>query len=263
VDKRIFQTAVSNSVPFDNQLTSIRSDNVQQVFEELRSQVVTDPEYTTTSTSGTLTLDSTSKTMQIITGTAIGYKIRLPDATTLFNGAKYEIVNKSTALVIIEDHLGNLRSEAIADSVASLILQNNSTSAGIWIETVVSGFATGIVSYNNNSDVPFSTTSASPVLITGFSVLPIAGKFAVWANLNATQTQNNATAFFEIYRGGILIGDTTRQFTTVTGSGSTQTVPLQTIVQVNGLQEIDVRIYRNSGTLTIDRRSLLLIRLGP
>jgi hypothetical protein len=253
---------VAKEVALKTQNLSARSKNMQDVIDELQKQKVFDPEYTTLSLNGTLDLDNTNNTLHILTGSATGFSIELPDATTLFNGAQYIIANQSTATVFIKDSTGTQLIELLADSVSTIYLQSNNTVAGIWIGTVVSGFATGIISYNITSSVPFTTNSSSDVLITGFSITPLAGKYAAWYSSDIEIQQNNRLARCTIYKANSAIADSTR---VVQGMSNNFVSAHQTLTttSVNGSQALDVRVRVSGGNLTTNERSLLLIRLGP
>lgn len=252
----------AKGTPFDISNTSIRSPNMQEVVQELRKQTVYDPEHTTTTLNGTYSLSEASSTLHFVTGTAIGYKVRLPSALTLFNGQTYTIVNESTATIIIEDNTGTFLIEVLAESIATVFLQNNSTAAGLWVGYVLSGFATGILSYNITSSVLFSTTSSTDDLITGFTVTPVAGRYAIWFNARMQSTNGSATNNWSIYKGGSIISDSLRgaRF----GAASTDFgCSTQTVTSVNGSQAVDVRVKRTGGTLNVYDRTITLIRLGP
>jgi hypothetical protein len=252
----------ARGTPFDPVSTSIRSTNLQEVAEELRKQTVYDPQYTVTTLNGNTPLDTTSSTLQFFTGSAINHDLTLPNATTLFNGQLYIVVNESSAAVHINDFTGTQLFEVLAESIATIFLQSNGTSAGVWTGYVVSGFATGILSYNVTSSVTFSTTSATDTLITGFTVTPVAGRYAVWSNARMQNSNGSATNFWTLYKGGSIISDSRRgaRF----GAASTDfPCPTQTVISVNGTQAIDMRVRRDGGTLTVYDRSLTLIRLGP
>lgn len=252
----------ARGTPFDIVGTSLRKDNLQETSEELRKQTVYDPEHTVTTVSGDLNLNTTSSTLQFLTGSAIGFDINLPDATTLFEGQSYILVNESVASVSIKDYSGTQVFELLAESIAIVFLQDNALSAGVWVGYVVSGFATGILSYNVTSSILFSTTSATDVIITGFTVTPVAGRYAVWFNARMQSNSASATNNWRIYKGGVGVVDSDRgaRF----GAASTDfPCSTQTVVSVNGSQAVDVRVRRTGGTLSVFDRTITLIRLGP
>jgi hypothetical protein len=252
----------SRGTPFDIVNTSLRKENAQEVFEELRKQTVYDPEHTVTTLNGDLNLTNASSTLHFLTGTATGFDINLPDATTLFEGQTYILVNESTAGISIKDNSGTQIFELLAESIAIVFLQDNATSAGFWVGYVVSGFATGILSYNVTSSTLFTTTSSTDVLITSFEVTPVAGRYAVWFNARMQSSSASATNNWRIYKDGTGITDSDRgaRF----GAASTDfPCSTQSVFSVNGSQSVDVRVRRTGGTLSVFDRTITLIRLGP
>jgi hypothetical protein len=252
----------ARGTPFDIVGNSLRKENLQEVAEELRKQTVYDPEHTVTSASGDLNLSTTSSTLHFLTGSALGFDINLPNATTLFEGQSYILVNESTSSVSIKDSAGTQIFELLAESIAIVFLQDNATSAGLWVGYVVSGFATGILSYNVTSSTLFTTTSATDVVITGFTVTPVAGRYAVWFNARMQSSSASATNNWRIYKDGVGVADSDRgaRF----GAASTDfPCSTQTVISVNGSQAVDVRVRRTGGTLSVFDRTVTLIRLGP
>jgi hypothetical protein len=256
-------TPVARTVPFDILNTSIRADNLQETIEELRRQTVFEPEYWTSTLNGEAILSSASSTLHIANGTATGYHFHLPDATTLFNGQNYLIANKSSASMTIVDFNDNFLFELLADSIATIYLRDNSTQNGLWVGYVVSGFATGILSYNLISDTPFTTNSTTFVVITGYSVTPVAGTYSIWYNASILYTTTPISHYWALFRGGVIIDDSEREQLT-SRSNQNMVDTTQTVAQFDGSQTLDVRVRRGtSGQITVNRRSLTLIRLGP
>jgi hypothetical protein len=253
---------VAAQIPFDILNTSLRKENLQEISEELRKQTVYDPEHTVTTLDGELNLDNTSSTLHFFTGTGLNFHINLPNATTLFEGQSYILVNESTASISIRDTADVEIFELLAESIAILFLQDNSTSAGVWVGYIVSGFATGILSYNITNSIDFSTTSSTDALITGFTVTPVAGRYAVWFNARMQSSQGAATNNWRVYKDGVGVSDSDRgaRF----GAANTDfPCSTQTVISINGSQAVDVRVRRTGGTLTVYDRTITLIRLGP
>lgn len=258
----ISSTPVAKEIPFDNTGSSVRNINLQDVVTELRKQTVYDPEHTVTVLNGELNLSTTSSTLHFLTGTALNFHINLPNATTLFEGQSYIFTNESSASISIRDTSDIEIFELLSDSIAVLFLQDNATSAGVWVGYVVSGFATGIISYNITSSLLFSTVSATDVVITGFSIIPVAGRYAVWFNARMQSSSASATNNWRVYKAGVGLTDSDRgaRF----GAASTDfPCSTQTVVSVNGVQAIDIRVRRTGGTLSVFDRTVTLIRLGP
>jgi hypothetical protein len=253
---------VAGEIPFDTINNSLRKGNLQEVAEELRKQTVHDPEHAITTLNGVLNLTNVSSTLQFITGSATGFDVNLPNATTLFEGQTYILVNESTSGISIKDNAGTQVFELLAESIAIIFLHDNAYSAGLWVGYVVSGFATGILSYNITSSTTFTTTSSTDAVITDFIVTPVAGRYAIWFNARMQSSSASATNNWRIYKGGVGIPDSDRgaRF----GSASTDfPCSTQTVLSVNGSQEIDVRVRRTGGTLSVFDRTTTLIRLGP
>lgn len=257
---KIKMSPVAQQIPFDILNKSFSKDNLQEAVEELRANTVFVPRYFTTILNTTELLDG--HTLNFVTGTATGYILRLPDATTLFNGQNYIIANNSTATVSVVN-FGNISEfELLADSIAVLYLRSNSTSTGIWEGFVVSGFATGILSYRLVSSTNFVTSSAADTLITGFSVTPVSGEYACWYSSDITITTNNRFAQCIFYRNGLAV-ETTRRTNQGTSSNFRANQQTLGVISVNGTQPIDVRVNISGGNLTVGQRTFLLIRLGP
>lgn len=252
---------VAKSIPFDTLNVAFTKNNVQEVFEELRKNTVFTPVYYTSVASTTQNLDDT--TLVFVTGTALNYKLRFPNATTLFNGQNYIIVNNSTAAIDVVDYGNNLKFNLLAGSVGVIYLRNNSTSNGIWEGFVVSGFATGILSYNVTSDTTFTTSATTDTLITGFSVTPVAGQYAIWIGADVLITTNNRLVDLVVYKDAISVENTRRTIQGVSSNFRALHTTLG-IVSVNGSNTISGRVRINSASsFDIRQRSLLLIRLGP
>jgi|WetSurMetagenome_2_1015567.scaffolds.fasta_scaffold199831_1 hypothetical protein len=129
-------------------------------------------------------------------------------------------------------------------------------------DRTVNIIASGIVNYKVTANVNFITTSVTKVLVTGYQVTPIAGTYAVFHTGNILSSQNNAQIKCSIYKGGSEILDSNR----VMQSSSSSWYGIQvtsTTAQFNGSETCDVRVSTSQGQITLDGRTLLLIRLGP
>lgn len=271
----IASTQVASSTPFDNTTNDgfIGSD-VQSALQEIRSYDIHDAQSTATTASGTLTLSSpiaggqsegaTSTTFQILTGTAAGFTVKMPSALTITVGSEYIIANTSTQTVAIQDNSGGTLFTLAQDSFGFLYLQAGGSAGGTWLyyQTQLNT-ASGITSYNVVSSTGFSTSSTTDVVITGFTVTPQAGTYAVWVNGTWTpQAGPGNVETVSIYKGGTVVTDSIRGISPIQ-SLNPALMCTQTITQVTGSQAIDVRINSSSGqNLTVNSRSLLLIRLG-
>jgi hypothetical protein len=258
----IYRSPVAREVFFDNTAQSLLASTAQDAIIENRQLVGWDPEFITTSASGTSTLINTSKTLQIVTGSASGHSVVLPNATTLYNGRKFEIVNKSSQPISIKDGSSTLLFNLNPDSVGGLTLQSNSSTAGLWISVIVSTIASGIQSYNIISSTTFTTTSTTDVLITGFQITPLSGTYAIWYSASCLVTKTPYTHWWSIYRAGTKIADSERSQDTA-HSNQTMSDMTQSIVSLNGSQTCDIRVrVQSTGSLSVYQRSLLFIRLG-
>lgn len=252
---------VARSVPFDVLNLAFTKNNVQEVFEEIRKNTVFTPVYYTTVASTTQNLDNT--TLVFVTGSATNYKLRFPNATNLFNGQNYIIVNSSTAAIDVVDFSNNLKFNLLAGAIGVIYLRSNATTGGIWDGFVVSGFATGILSYNVTSDTIFTTSATTDTLITGFSITPVAGQYAVWVGADTRITTNNRLVDMVVYKDSTPIENTRRTIQGVSSNFRALHTTLG-IVSVNGSNSISVRVRINSASsFEIRQRALLLIRLGP
>jgi hypothetical protein len=260
MSRRDSYNPVAQEIPVDILNKAFKKDNVQEVFEEIRANTVFVPRNFTTTLNTTENLDG--HTLNFVTGTATGYVLRLPNATSLFNGQNYIIANNSSSAISVTDFNGMPEFELLADSIGILYLRSNSTSSGIWEGFVVSGFATGIISYSITGSSPFTTSSSSDVLITGFSITPVAGQYSCWYSADITIGTNNRLADCVVYKVNSP-EETTRR--TVQGTSTNFRSAHQTlgIVSLNGSQAISVRANISGGNLTVGQRTFLLIRLGP
>lgn len=215
----------------------------------------------TSTLNGTETLTVNSVTLHRIIGSATGYSVQLPDATTLTQGRRFEISNESTETIELKDGAGAVLFEVIAGSFAVATLENGSGAGGTWIVTIIGDAATGIISYSVGSDTLFSTTSSTDVLITGMTVTPVSGRYAVWFSSDIEISQNNRIADVVLYRGGTAVERTRRE---VQGVSSNFKSALQTLAEifVNGSEAVDVRVNVTAGNLKVNQRRLILIRLG-
>lgn len=84
-------------------------------------------------TNGTLTLTKDSTFEQVAYGSATGFKYKLPDATTLTKGWKYEIFNRSAVPVSIIYSDSSTLYQIASQGYARATLEDNSSNTGIWI----------------------------------------------------------------------------------------------------------------------------------
>ena len=131
---------------------------------------------------------------------------------------------------------------------------------GVLIPNVV---PSPVVNYTLTSATPFSTTSVTDQLITGFTLTPQSGTYACWFSCDAAITANNNLGQCVFYKAGAATTDSRR---TAQGSSSNFQTQMSTmsIITFNGSQAIDVRVNISvaGNNFTINQRSMVLIRLG-
>ena len=251
----------ADAVEFDNVGKKFNSIYVQAALEEIRSETVYEIDELITSLNGTHQITVTNSYIHAVQGTATGYSVHLPDATLLFLGRRFEVINNSSETILLKDNAGTILRELISDETAIVTLETNASPAGEWIITTVSGSAKGILSYVVTSNTPFITSSAVEVLITGFAVTPVSGRYSIAYSGDITISSNNRSASCSVYTDGIQNTNTTR---TVQGVGSGFRAGQATLgeITVNGSQAVDIRVSITSSNLTVGQRSIILIRLG-
>ena len=220
-------------------------------------------ETTATTLNGTKTLTVGSARLQVLTGTATGYSVVLPSALTMIKGEKFEIVNQSSQNVTIKTNGGATLFTLSQTSIGFITLQDASTAAGVWIfwQVFVSSLASGILNYTIVSSTAFVTSSTTDVAITSYTTTPQAGTYSVWHNCSAITSGNNRTVTQTIYKAGVAISDSIRA-TTIPNSGENYIHTTMTVAAFNGAETCDVRVKISASTLTVNQRTLILIRLG-
>ena len=223
---------------------------------------------TATTLNGTLTLTVLSNFLQVLSGTATGFKVQLPNATALTTGWEFDIWNLSSQNITIDYNDTTAFTAMPPGSRILLVLNTNGTTNGTWIyQKTFTGSASGILNYNVSTSESFALASpqgTGDVLIGGttpMQVTPISGTYACWYDGSISITGNNTTVRTAFYRAGSIWTDSLR---TLGSSVSTFLTTHSTIaiIPCDGSQVIDVRCARNSNTLTITGRSMILIRLG-
>lgn len=161
----------------NNQITS--EGNVSML--NFRQQITTRATANTT-----LTLSITSTGNQQFTGTVAGQIVNLGNATGYNTGHEWCIINDSTVTVTIQNNAGSTLVVLQPSQRAHALLQDNSTSTGVWIlylSSTVAPVAGGLLiatfasTANNVSNTFLSTynigtSDAEPAII------PIAGTIA-------------------------------------------------------------------------------------
>ncbi len=220
---------------------------------------------TTTTVNGTLTLTNLSCFTQIISGESTGYKVVLPNATSLTNGWKFDIYNESmyTINVYLNDTT-TLFSAILPASFLALTLESSTTTNGSWLRwaTYTGGTASGILHYDVSSDTPYTLSAGTAdTLITGMTITPQQGEYSIWYEGSLEISGNNTVVRTTLYQNNTLINESVR---TVRSSVSTFFTIHSTsaIASFTGSQPLQVRVSRSANSLTVNSRSLIMIRLG-
>ena len=151
---------------------------------------------TTATAAGTTTLTNSSKQYQQFTGTTT-QTVVLPDATTLQNGRRFDIFNRSTGVVTVNFNGGALAATVPANSQRYFYLTSNSTSAGSWVVGAASSSATVSASDKLNllsgmAGIQASTDNIESRLLK-FNPEEVGGNF--WRSIKSTATSKSyATA---------------------------------------------------------------------
>jgi len=259
----ISSTQVASSTPFDNTTgKGYVGTDVQTALEELRDHTIYDQQTQATTLNGTLTLTISNTTLQFLTGSATGYTVVLPNATTLVLGQHYTIQNTSSQDVNIKDGGGNLLFVLGQSSVAELTLQLNPNAAGTWAgwQTLL-GFGSGVVTYNVVSSTNFATSASVDTLITGMSVTPVAGTYGIWFSSANVGSGSGQELDCTIYAGATPIADSFRAGASPSGA-HIFLLATQTIHTFDGLTACAIYVNANGSGMTVEQRSMLLIRFG-
>lgn len=240
--------------------TSYDADTVEIEQEKTGYGIDTVAAYTLAAT--TISLKIGDNDRLFFSGTVVGQIINLPIATGAPLGLEYSIFNNGNKSITVNNQDGTFLFTSLADSKTVFTLEDTSTANGSWfILQSFNNVANGILNYKITSSTPFATTSPSDVIITGFTVTPIAGTYACWYNADVLMAVSPQNHSWSIFKAAALVADSKR---TQISSRSNQPMTDSTMstVQVNGTQTIDIRVNSASGTLTINARTLILIRLG-
>jgi hypothetical protein len=118
-----------------------------------------------------------------------------------------------------------------------------------------------LASFNVRAVNNVSTTSPTPVLLSGMTITPAAGTYIVHANFSATLSNNSTDVTGNIFSGGTLVANTAYSLRRGGGQGDvTLTYVMSCEVTVNGSQAIEIHWQRSAGTATATGRSLTITR---
>jgi hypothetical protein len=258
---------VAQSVPMDNLPSFYSGTSVQEAFDELRKRSMLIPQSNTITLNGTLTLTSSSNALQFFSGTASGYSVVLPAANTIKIGELIILANSGNSTIQVKDGSGANLFTLSQNSIAYCYLRVDSTVAGTWLyyQVLASSTASGIVNYTLDDATPFvNSTTRFPnyVQITGFSITPQAGTYAVWYNATVFYTTTPKAHYWAFYKGGVREAGSVRSQDTA-HSNQTMVDSSIDVLSFDGATALDVRVScDNTGTLTVNSRTLILIRLG-
>lgn len=170
--------------------------------------------------SGTLSLTASSEMVVIFTGTTSGQIVKLPDATTIQEGHRYEIFNKSSNVITIQDGAGAGIFNLSSGSSVLFVLQVPGTIAGVWAR-------------NAYSSSPFSGTA---VITCGYSGNAVATRYLEFVSGNSSDNCPFVaiTAYTIV---GLSIGGTSASTCTVSlfknGNFTTPIASLSTVANNN------------------------------
>jgi hypothetical protein len=162
----IEKSPVAAGIPFDNTGLTWPEANLQEALAAVRSKSINDQTNITTSASGTTTLTSSSNSLQILTGSATGHSVVLPNATTLTNGHLYNIFNLSSQSVLIKNNGGTTLATLKANAQTFCLLYDNTSANGTWAlsYTLDNGNVFGTLIYYNEDTSETSTSSTTTFL---------------------------------------------------------------------------------------------------
>jgi len=245
---------VQNPVSYDPETTEI--DNKLRGSGKYTSKVLA-------LAATTIALKSGDATLNIFTGTTSGQIIKLPIIVTSdILGLEFIIINMGTQSISFRTQDGAVLFSCLPDTKTTAMLEDNSTANGTWfVGQAFNNTATGIVNYKISSSTTFTTSSATDVVITGFTLTPISGTYAVWFSASITITQNNALLTSTAYKNGSPVADS-RRVTQGTSSNWIGQSSLVDTITFDGTEAVDIRVKSSSGSISILDRTLLLIRLG-
>jgi len=100
--------------------------------KSLRTQVAA-----TVASASTLSLVVGSEMIQVITGSVAGQIVKLPDATTLTVGYRYEVWNATSVNVTVNDNASALLVLLAPNERVIFILQTATPAAGVWLWSIL------------------------------------------------------------------------------------------------------------------------------
>jgi hypothetical protein len=179
----VVSTQVAQSVPYIDTLASptLGATNVQSAIDALKSGTSTT---VTTVSASLLTLTSASAKTQLFIGTTGGQSVKLPNATTLAQGATFELVNNSVTIIPVYYADGTTHINSLYPSTkTTLVVSDISSSNGVWAKQ--SGMGVTTESTRLFDDFVHAGTATNEIGNLGWALTSTAGT-ATWANQTAT-----------------------------------------------------------------------------
>jgi len=148
----------------------------------------------TVASASTLSLTVASELVQAITGSTAGQIVKLPDATTLTVGHRFEVWNATSVNVTVNDNASALLVLLVPNERAFFVLQVASPAAGTWLYSVLTktsaqeqflvtypgtglavNFTGGVARFNGVSTAVAAGTITLTASISGFIYITTAG----------------------------------------------------------------------------------------
>lgn len=192
----------------------------------------------------TLTLTAASRLLYIFTGTVSGQNFKLPNATTLNIGWRYEIWNTSNQTITIKNTAGTAIFALAASQKTWIALQDNSSSNGTWL--FEANFLGGTGGGNGVIGFGFDGNASPTRWLEGFTNVPtnitphiVAGSKAIRAISFGTSANTTSTA--TIYKNGVALD-------TIATTGNKKVVKLNLNHLLVNLDELSCAITAGSCT---------------
>lgn len=159
---------------------------------------------TTATAAGTTTLTVSSNTNQEFTGSTT-QNVVLPNATTLANGRRFKIWNRSTGALTLKDNGANTLATVPAGVDLDALLISNGTSNGTWsIETVarpVAAGGTGSTTLTANNVILGNGTSAVQFVAPSTSGNVLTSNGTTWQSTAPAASSGKSTGELFMFAG--------------------------------------------------------------
>jgi len=181
------------------------------------------------------------------------------DTQTLTNKTITSANNNVTARAVFSATTTVDVSAATAPT-AGQVLTATSGTAATW-QTFTSSLSSSLITDDPNA----STTSGTYNTITSMTVTPSSGTYIITFSSSGNGSFNGADMNYAIFVAGVIVQNTERNLNfggAASVNGFDSALYTQTIAAVNGSQVVDVRYKTNSGTFTVHKRSMMLIKVS-